>query len=57
MTEQMVWKCEQWLGGKVKDQNMFLSEEKARELARKLAGTSPDMVFKIGRMPIHHVWN
>jgi hypothetical protein len=57
MTEQMVWKCEQWLGGKVKDQNMFLSEEKAREFARKLAGTSPDMVFKIERMPIHHVWN
>ena len=26
MTQQMVWKCEQWLGGKVKEQNVFLSE-------------------------------
>jgi hypothetical protein len=57
MTQQMVWKCEQWLGGKVKEQNVFLSEEQAREFARKLAGMSPDMVFKIEPMPIQHVWN
>ena len=57
MTEQMVWKCEQWLGGKVKEQTVFLKEEQAREYARRLAGVSPDMVLKIEPMPIQHVWN
>ncbi len=41
MTQQTVWMCEQWLGGKVKEQNVFMSEEQAREFARKLAGMSP----------------
>jgi hypothetical protein len=57
MTQQMVWKCEQWLGGKVKEQNVFMSEEQARQFVRKLAGMSPDMVFKIEPLPIQHVWN
>ena len=57
MTEQMVWKCEQWFGGQVKEQNVFRTEELAREYARKLAGMSPDLVFKIEPMPIQHVWN
>lgn len=57
MTQQMVWKCEQWLGGKVKEQTVFLKEEQARDFARKLAGMSPDLVFKIEPMPIQHVWN
>jgi hypothetical protein len=57
MTEQMVWKCEQWLGGQVKEQSVFTSEQQAREFARKLMGVSPDLVFKIEPMPIQHVWN
>ena len=57
MTEQMVWKCEQWFGGEVREQTVFRSEEQAREFARKLAGMSPDLVFKIEPMPIQHVWN
>jgi hypothetical protein len=57
MTQQMVWKCEQWLGGRIKEQNVFLSEEQAHEFVRKLAGMSPDLVFKIEPMPIQHVWN
>ena len=57
MTQQMVWKCEQWLGGRVKEQSVFFSEEQAREFARKLAGVSPDLVLKIEPMPIQHVWN
>mgnify|MGYP001178329818 CR=1 FL=1 len=57
MTQQMVWKCEQWFGGAIKEQNVFHSEEQAREFARKLAGMSPDLVFKIEPMPIQHVWN
>jgi hypothetical protein len=57
MTEQMVWKCEQWFGGEVRQQNVFQSEEQAREFARKLGGMSPDLVFKIEPMPIQHVWN
>jgi hypothetical protein len=57
MTQQLVWKCEQWFGGVVKEQNVFPSEQQAREFARKLAGMSPDLVFKIEPMPIQHVWN
>ena len=57
MTQQMVWKCEQWFGGEVRQQNVFQSEEQAREFARKLGGMSPDLVFKIEPMPIQHVWN
>jgi len=57
MTEQLVWKCEQWLGGRIKEQSVFHSEEQAREFVRKLADMSPDMVFKIEPMPIQHVWN
>ena len=57
MTNQMVWKCEQWFGGMIKEQNVFLSEEQAREYARRLSGMAPELVFKIEPMPIHHVWN
>jgi hypothetical protein len=57
MAQQMVWKCEQWFGGEVREQNVFLSEEQAREFARKVAGISPELVFKIEPMPIQHVWN
>lgn len=57
MTQQMVWKCEQWIGGRVKEQNVFFTEQQAREYARKLAGVSPDLLFKIEPMPIQHVWN
>ena len=57
MTEQMVWKCEQWFGGTMKEQNVFLSEQQAREYARTLSGVSPDLVFRIEPMPIEHVWN
>ena len=57
MTQQMVWKCEQWLGGQVKEQSVFHSEQQAREFARRLAGMSPDLVFKSEPMPIQHVWN
>jgi len=57
MTEQMVWKCEQWIGGKIKERTVFPSEAQAKDFARKLAGMSPDLVFKIEPMPIQHVWN
>jgi hypothetical protein len=57
MTEQMVWKCEQWLGGKIKEEKVFFSEEQAREFVRKLSGASPDLMFRIEPMPIQHVWN
>jgi hypothetical protein len=57
MTESMIWKCEQWVGGSIKEQNLFRSEEAAREFARALAGISPDLIFKIEPMPLQHVWN
>ena len=55
--EQTVWKCEQWFGGSIREQNVFLSEEQAREYVKKLSGVSPDLVFTIEPMPIRHVWN
>ncbi len=57
MTQQMVWKCEQWFGGKIKEEKVFFTEKQAREFARQLGGVSPDLVFRIEPMPIQHVWN
>jgi hypothetical protein len=57
MTQQMVWKCEQWFGGKVQEQTMFPTEAQAREFAKKLTGVAPGLVLKIEPMPIQHVWN
>jgi hypothetical protein len=57
MTQQLVWKCEQWFGGKIQEQNVFPSEAQAREFARKLNGAAPDLVLRIEPMPIQHVWN
>ena len=39
--EQMVWKCEQWFGGTMREQNVFLSEEQARAFARRISGADP----------------
>ncbi len=55
--EQVVWKCEQWFAGEMQEQQMFLSEARAREFARKLSGVAPDLVLKVEAMPIQHVWN
>jgi len=55
--QQTVWKCEQWLGGQIKEQKVFQSEQQAREFARQLAGVAPDLVLRIEPMPIQHVWN
>jgi hypothetical protein len=57
MSEQTVWRCEQWFGGEVKELNDFRSEAAARDFARRLSGVSPDLVLKIEAMPIQHVWN
>jgi len=57
MAEMTVWKCEQWIGGSIKEQNLFRSEQAAREFVRALEGISPDLIFKIEPMPIEHVWN
>ena len=59
MTQQMVWKCEQWFGGVIKEQNVFHSEEQAREFARKLAGMSYSLYLL--HLPVIYViaywWN
>ncbi|MDP9039211.1 MAG: hypothetical protein M3O02_08060 [Acidobacteriota bacterium] len=55
--KQMVWKCEQWFGGSMREQNVFLSEGQARDFARRITGVDPGMVLKIEPMPIQHVWN
>jgi hypothetical protein len=57
MTNHIVWKCEQWFGGHMQEQNVFFSEKQAREFARELSGVAPDLVLKIEAMPIQHVWN
>ena len=56
-TEQLVWRCEQWFGGSLREQNVFLNEDQARSYAKKLSGALPGMVFKIEPLPIQHVWN
>lgn len=55
--EQIVWKCEQWFGGSMREQSVFLSEAQARAFARKISGVDPGLVLKIEPMPIQHVWN
>ena len=55
--EQMVWKCEQWFGGTMREQNVFMDEQQARAFARRLSDAAPGMVLKIEPMPIQHVWN
>jgi hypothetical protein len=57
MNETMVWKCEQWFAGEMQEAQMFLSESRAREYARRLAGVAPDLMLKVEPMPIQHVWN
>ena len=57
MTQQLVWKCEQWFGGEMHEQKVFRNEADAREFARRLSEAAPDMVLKIEAMPIQHVWN
>ncbi|WP_263411509.1 hypothetical protein [Terriglobus tenax] len=53
----MIWKCEQFVGGKVQERNMFETEDQAREFARKLTNVAPDVIFRIEPMPLEHVWN
>lgn len=53
----MVWKCEQWFGGKMQAQQVFESEGQARAFAKKLSGVAPELVLKIEAMPIQQVWN
>jgi len=53
----VVWKCEQWFGGKMQAQQVFDSEDQAREFARRLSGVAPELVCKIEPMPIQQVWN
>ncbi len=57
MMTHIVWKCEQWFGGQMQEQNVFFSEKQARDFARELSGVAPDLVLKIEAMPIQHVWN
>ncbi len=57
MTTEMVWKCEQWFAGQMQEQKVFMSEEQARDFARKLNGVAPELVLKIEAMPIQNVWN
>jgi hypothetical protein len=53
----MIWKCEQFVGGKMHQQNMFETEDQAREFVRKFSEVAPDVIFRIEPMPLEHVWN
>ncbi|MDE3105909.1 MAG: hypothetical protein KGK08_12110 [Acidobacteriota bacterium] len=57
MTDTTVWKCEQWFGGKLQEQNLFRSEAQARAFARHLYDAAPELTLRIEPMPIEHVWN
>jgi hypothetical protein len=55
--QTILWKCEQYLAGQLKEKNIFESEDQARAFARKLHEISPDMMLRIEPMPIQNVWN
>lgn len=52
-----LWKCEQYVAGKLHEKLIFESEEQAKEFARKLYNVRPDTILRIEPMPIQHVWN
>ncbi len=52
-----LWKCEQYIAGKLYEKTIFTDEEQAREFARKLYNVRPDTILRIEPMPIQHVWN
>ena len=56
-TNGTIWKCEQYLAGKLHEQTMFPDEQQARDFARKLYDVRPDTILRIEPMPIQHVWN
>ncbi len=53
----VIWKCEQYVAGKLHEKTIFESEAQAREFAQKLYGVRPDTILRIEPMPIQHVWN
>ena len=53
----ILWKCEQYIAGKLHEKTIFESEEQAKDFARKLYGVRPDTILRIEPMPIQHVWN
>jgi hypothetical protein len=53
----MIWKCEQYVAGKLHEQTIFENEQQAREFARKLYDVRPDTILRIEPLPIQHVWN
>ncbi len=56
-THAVIWKCEQYVAGKLHEKTMFDSEAQAREFARKLYGARPDTILRIEPMAIQHIWN
>jgi hypothetical protein len=53
----VIWKCEQYVAGKLHEKTIFESEQQAREFARKLYDVRPDTILRIEPLPIQHVWN
>ncbi len=57
MTSTTIWKCEQYIAGKLHEETIFDSEQQAREFARKLYDVRPDTILRIEPIPLQHVWN
>lgn len=53
----VIWKCEQYIAGRLHEKTIFENEQQAREFARKLYDVRPDTILRIEPMPIQHVWN
>ena len=53
----VIWKCEQYIAGKLHEKTIFDNEQQAREFARKLYDVRPDTILRIEPLPIQHVWN
>ena len=56
-TNATIWKCEQYIAGRLHEQTVFDSEQQAREFARKLYGVRPDTILRIEPIPLQHIWN
>ena len=55
--QNILWMCEQYLAGQLKEKSVFQTEDQARDFARKISGIAPDTVLRIEAMPIQNVWN
>lgn len=56
-TNHTVWKCQQWRAGRVTNQVVFDSEEKASDFISQMQQMEPDLFWRIEPVDANRVWN